>query len=42
MALISPLCVAPEHNNIVPLMRIIEAIPVINPVWAYERGLIAA
>lgn len=33
---------SPEHNNIVPLMRIIEAIPVENPAWAYERGLIAA
>jgi II/X family phage/plasmid replication protein len=33
---------APEHNNVVPLMRIIEAVPVANPAWAYERGLIAA
>jgi len=33
---------APEQNNIVPLMRIIEALPVANPIWAYERGLIAA
>lgn len=33
---------APEHNNVVPLMRIIEAVPVTTPAWAYERGLIAA
>lgn len=33
---------APEQNNVVPMMRIIEAVPVANPVWAYERGLIAA
>lgn len=33
---------APEHNNVVPLMRIIEAVPVATPAWAYERGLIAA
>jgi II/X family phage/plasmid replication protein len=35
-------CLAPEHNNVVPLMRIIEAVPVATPAWAYERGLIAA
>jgi len=35
-------CLTPEHNNVVPLMRIIEAVPVANPAWAYERGLIAA
>jgi len=33
---------APEHNNVVPLIRIIEARPVEIPAWAYERGLIAA
>jgi len=33
---------SPEHNNVVPMMRIIEAVPVENPKWAYERGLIAA
>jgi len=33
---------APEHNNVVPLIRIIEAVPVANPAWAYELGLIAA
>lgn len=32
----------PENNNVVPMMRIIEAVPVSNPHWAYERGLIAA
>jgi len=36
----SPL--APEHNNVVPLFRIIEAVPVVYPQWAYDRGLIAA
>ena len=39
---ISAMHLTPEHNNIVPLMRIIEAVPVSNPTWAYERGLIAA
>lgn len=39
---INAMHLAPEHNNIVPLMRIIEAVPVQNPAWAYERGLIAA
>ena len=29
-------------NNVVPLMRVIEAVPVPVPSWAYERGLIAA
>jgi II/X family phage/plasmid replication protein len=33
---------APEFNNVVPMMRIIEAVPVAIPSWAYERGLIAA
>lgn len=32
----------PEQNNVVPMMRIIEAVPVAIPAWAYERGLIAA
>lgn len=35
-------CLAPEHNNVVPLIRIIEAKPVSIPQWAYEKGLIAA
>ena len=39
---IAAMHLTPEHNNIVPLMRIIEAVPVANPLWAYERGLIAA
>jgi II/X family phage/plasmid replication protein len=33
---------APEHANVVPLIRVIEAKPVAIPAWAYERGLIAA
>ncbi|HEY8034247.1 MAG TPA: phage/plasmid replication protein, II/X family [Methylobacter sp.] len=32
----------PEQNNVVPMMRIIEAVPVAIPSWAYQRGLIAA
>lgn len=39
---ISAMHLAPEHNNVVPLVRIIEAKPVAIPQWAYERGLIAA
>lgn len=39
---IAAMHLTPEHNNIVPLMRIIEAVPVENPAWAYELGLIAA
>jgi len=39
---INATCLAPEHNNVVPLMRIIEAKPVEIPSWAFERGLIAA
>lgn len=39
---IAAMHLSPEHNNIVPLMRIIEAVPVQNPEWAYTRGLIAA
>jgi II/X family phage/plasmid replication protein len=39
---IASMHIAPEHNNVIPMMRIIEAFPVANPVWAYERGLIAA
>jgi len=39
---INAMHLAPEHNNVVPLVRIIEAVPVANPAWAYERGLIAA
>lgn len=30
-----------EHSNVVPLIRIIEAVPVQIPSWAYERNLIA-
>lgn len=32
----------PEHNNVIPLLRVIEATPIKNPEWAYSRGLIAA
>lgn len=36
----------PDHsnskNNVIPLMRVIEAVPVSIPDWAYEKGLIAA
>jgi hypothetical protein len=39
---ISAMHLEPEHNNVVPQMRIIEAVPVAIPLWAYERGLIAA
>jgi II/X family phage/plasmid replication protein len=39
---IAAMHLAPEHNNVVPLIRIIEAKPVSIPAWAYERGLIAA
>lgn len=39
---ISAMHLAPEQNNVVPMMRIIELVPVANPAWAYERGLIAA
>lgn len=39
---IAAMHLTPEHNNVVPLMRIIEAVPVSTPVWAYEKGLIAA
>ena len=31
-----------KPNNVVPLMKIIEATPVSIPLWAYEKGLIAA
>lgn len=30
----------PERNNVVPVQRVIEAVPVAVPDWAYERGLI--
>lgn len=33
---------SPERNNVIPLIRVIEAKPVPNPQWAYEKGLIAA
>jgi II/X family phage/plasmid replication protein len=39
---INAMCLSPEHNNVVPMMRIIEAVPVAIPSWAYQRGLIAA
>jgi II/X family phage/plasmid replication protein len=39
---ISSMHLEPEHNNVVPLMRVIEAVPVSIPAWAFERGLIAA
>lgn len=39
---IAHMCLSPEQNNVVPMMRIIEAVPVAIPAWAYERGLIAA
>lgn len=39
---IAAMCLTPEQNNVVPMMRIIEALPVAIPAWAYERGLIAA
>lgn len=32
----------PHTNNVVPLIRIIEAKPVGIPAWAFERGLVAA
>lgn len=28
-------------NNVIPMMRVIEANPVQNPQWAYDKGLIA-
>lgn len=30
----------PERETVVPLQRVIEAVPVVTPDWAYERGLI--
>ncbi|ANE55659.1 phage/plasmid replication protein, II/X family [Methylomonas sp. DH-1] len=39
---INSMHLAPEHNNVVPLIRVIEAKPVGVPAWAYERNLIAA
>lgn len=33
---------SPEHNNVVPLIRVIEAKPIETPSWAYELKLIAA
>lgn len=32
---------SPEHSNVIPLIRVIEAKPVPIPDWAYERKLIA-
>jgi len=34
--------VDPKNNNVIPLIRVIEAKPVENPRWAYEQNLIAA
>jgi len=31
-----------KSNNVIPLMRVIEATPVEIPQWAFDRGLIAA
>jgi II/X family phage/plasmid replication protein len=38
---ISTTHLAPEQNNVVPMIRIIEAIPVSIPQWAYDQHLIA-
>lgn len=32
---------SPEHSNVIPLIRVVEAKPVQVPAWAYERKLIA-
>ncbi len=32
----------PERNNVIPLMRVVEAVPVQIPQWAFDRGLVAA
>ena len=33
--------ISPERNNVVPLLRIVEAVPIANPGWAYDLQLIA-
>lgn len=38
---ISSTHLAPEESNVVPMIRIIEAVPVAIPQWAYDRNLIA-
>lgn len=32
---------SPDRNNVVPLVRVVEAIPIDNPSWAYDLNLIA-
>ena len=32
---------SPDTNNVVPLVRVVEAIPLENPTWAYDLNLIA-
>jgi len=31
---------SPDHQNVVPMFRVLEAIPVGTPDWAYEKGLV--
>jgi len=31
----------PDSNNVIPLMRVVEAVPIANPDWAYHLKLIA-
>lgn len=31
----------PDRNNVVPLLRVVEAVPIVNPDWAYHLKLIA-
>jgi len=33
--------ISPDRNNVVPLLRIVEAVPIQNPEWAYHYDLIA-
>lgn len=33
---------APDVSNVIPMIRVIEAVPVSTPSWVYEAGLIAA
>ncbi|ECH6751580.1 TPA: phage/plasmid replication protein, II/X family [Salmonella enterica] len=33
-------CESPDSNNVIPLMRILEAKPTEIPAWIYEKGLI--
>lgn len=32
---------SPDRNNVVPLLRVVEAVPIANPDWAYHLRLIA-